>query len=56
MEMSIRQLNEFIRMIDEWLEEPHSLSKDWVILLQYARQKFTEEADNKLKRLGGYDK
>ena len=54
--MSIRQLNEFIHMIDEWLEEPHSLSKDWVMLLQYARKLFQEEADNKLKRLGGYDK
>lgn len=48
--MSIRQLNEFIRMIDEWLEEPHSLSKSWVILLQYARQKFVEEADNKSEK------
>lgn len=54
--MTISQLNRFIQMIDEWLEEPHSLSKDWVILLQYARQKFTEEADEKLRKLGGYDK
>lgn len=54
--MSIRQLNEFIRMIDEWLEEPHSLSKEWVILLQYARQKFQEEWDEKLRKLGGYDR
>ena len=48
--MSIRQLNEFIQMIDEWLEEPHSLSKDWVMLLQYARHKFQEEADNKSEK------
>lgn len=54
--MTIRQLNNFIQMIDEWLEEPHSLSKDWVILLQYARQKFQEEWDEKMKRNGGYER
>ena len=53
--MNIIQLNKFIVMIDDYLEEP-SLSNDWVMLLQYARRLFKDEADNKLKRLGGYDK
>ena len=51
--MTVRQLSDFIQMIDEWLEEPHALSKDWVILLQHARQKFIEEVQEKLKRVGG---
>ena len=54
--MPIEKLNSFINMIDGWLEEPHSLSKDWVILLQYARQKFKEEWEEKMKRNGGYDR
>lgn len=54
--MNIRKLSEFIEMIDDYIEEPHSLPGEWVELLTCARELFKEKAGEKLKRIGGYDK
>lgn len=36
-----------IQMIDEYLEEPHSIHKDWVEALQTCRQALLDNAEQK---------
>ena len=52
--VDVRTLGKYINMITDYIEEPHSLPKEWVELLAYARQKFEEEWDEKMRRKGGY--
>ena len=41
--MDGRRLIEFIEMIEDYIEEPHSLSPDWVELLKCAKDMFEKE-------------
>ena len=46
--MGIKRLREYIEMIEDYIEEPHSINRDWVELLMYARELINEQIKKEL--------